>query len=71
MDNDVALDIDAMKADLAAEIDEALELADRLALEVVDSPRKTATSFQLARAFQEKRIAVRRLRRVIKAQVAG
>jgi hypothetical protein len=69
--DDVALDIEHLKADLAVATDEALEIADRLALEVVDSPRKTPDAFRLAREFQEKRIHVRRLRRAIKAEVAG
>lgn len=69
--DDVVLDIECMKADLAEATDEALEIADRLALEVVDSPSKTTDTFRLAREFQEKRLHVRRLRRAIKAEVAG
>jgi hypothetical protein len=69
--DELVLDIEDMRADLAVATDEALEIADRLALEVVDSPRKTPDVFRLAREFQEKRLHVRRLRRAIKAEVAG
>jgi len=69
--DDVALDIEHMKADLAVETDAALEVASKLALEVVDSPRKTPDSFRLAREFQERHLHVRLLRHAIKVEVAG
>lgn len=63
--------IDELRIELAAATDDALEKAGELAVEVMESARKTPRAFQLAREFQAKRTHVRALRREIKAEVAG
>lgn len=71
MNEEIVFDVDELRAELAFTADEALSLADKLALEVVDSPRKTPDAFRLAREFQEKRVHMRRIRGALKVAVSG
>ena len=64
-------DIDDLRVELAAAVDELLELADRLAdltLTQVGGPTAAA---KLAREYQEKRLDAKWLRRAIAVEVAG
>lgn len=69
--DDLGLEEIDIRTELTVATDEALNLADSLALEVVDSPKKTPRTFKLARDYQEKRLLVRRLRRALAVEVAG
>ena len=60
-----------LRLELAVAGAEALEIADKLALEVVDSTQKTPDMFRLCREYQEKRIHMRRIRGALKVAVSG
>ena len=65
------MDIDELKAELAVANDTAFELADELAEKIAAGHDNSRSTQELALAYQGKRRDIRRLRRALKAEVAG
>lgn len=66
---DVDVDPDILRNELAVTTSEAFDVADRLALEVVDTAQKSPTAFRLARELQEKRLHMHRVERALAVQM--